>query len=213
MNHVLCLSLLLAGTVLAGEVPYGHRDFYPSSQRPIGYNADGSNCFPGATPVTEWWDGTVTTVEIKHPKTPGRMVTLPAFADNKARNVVWKVRPPGSSDAQPAVIGDRLVAVCHPDHVVCLDAHTGRILWQHRVGPLLCDGLPEETAERLQERFDLARLQSFLKPDFSSRIEADPAAAAAWQERMQRMTARITELEQAGFGKAAVGRRPRPTGS
>jgi len=38
--------------------PYGHKDFYPSAERPIGFRGDGNGSFPGATPVTEWWEHT-----------------------------------------------------------------------------------------------------------------------------------------------------------
>lgn len=37
------LAILAATLSLqSAEIPLGHKDFYPSSQRPIGYNADGS---------------------------------------------------------------------------------------------------------------------------------------------------------------------------
>ena len=153
------LALCLAGTVLAGEAPYGHRDFYPSPERPIRYRADGNGCFPGATPVTEWWEGTPGTVEVAE---RGKKISLPAFLDQRSKNIVWKARMPGWSDAQPAVIGDRLVAVCGPDYVVCVDAHTGKELWRDRLSPMSCDGLQPEEAAKRQEILDIARSMAAL---------------------------------------------------
>ena len=60
------LSVLLILTNLASaaeptEIPPGHKDFYPSPQHPVGFRGDGNGYFPGATPVTEWSEGTVAT--------------------------------------------------------------------------------------------------------------------------------------------------------
>jgi hypothetical protein len=196
MKHVFYLVALLVGLLApcpaatAAEVPYGHRDFYPSPERPIRYRADGNGCFPGATPVTEWWEGTPGTVEVAE---RGKKISLPAFLDQRSKNIVWKAPMPGWSDAQPAVIGDRLIAVCGPDYVVCLDAHTGKELWRDRLGPMSCDGLtPEETIKR-QEVLDISRSMAALKA-MKSRT--------SMLERLRAMVARLDALEP-GLGKEA----------
>ena len=126
-------------------VPLGHRDFYPSPQRPVGFRGNGNACYPGATPVTEFWDGTPAEVErplmtesfgraIDHRgKTTAKVWDV---TDDKSRNIVWKARLPGWSLADPIVVGDRVFAVGEPDWLTCVDAHTGKVLWQKRVLPL-----------------------------------------------------------------------------
>ena len=41
-------------TACAAEVPMGHRDFYPSEERPVGWRGDGTGVFPGGTLPTAW---------------------------------------------------------------------------------------------------------------------------------------------------------------
>src|SRR4051812_22398709 len=43
------LVLLPTGVAEPAEVPLGHKDFYPSPDRPVGFRGDGNGYFPGAT--------------------------------------------------------------------------------------------------------------------------------------------------------------------
>jgi len=116
MTTLLLASVLASAALLAEPAPYGSKDFYPSPERPIRYRGDGNGCFPGATPVTEWWEGTPGAVELAGDK--GAKVKLPSFLDQKPKNIVWQTPMPGWSDAQPVAIGDRLVSVCDPDYKI-----------------------------------------------------------------------------------------------
>ena len=101
----LCLAV---PTVRAGEVPFGHADWKASPTDPVGFAGHGNNWYPGATPPLTW----------SH------------TVDGKSQNILWKVPIPGWTDAQPLVIGKRIVGVYSPHHVVCYDADTGKVLWQ-----------------------------------------------------------------------------------
>ncbi len=169
-------SLLLLNVAMAGEtgpsagavaqdVPLGHKDFYPSPQRPVGFRGDGNACFPGATPVAEFWDGTPAQVDrplmaesygIKMDLKGKTTAKVWDVTDEKSKNLVWKTRLPGWSMADPVVVGDRVFAVGEPDWLTCADAHSGKVLWQTRVLPLLCDGKTPEEAARLQQVIDIA---------------------------------------------------------
>jgi hypothetical protein len=102
-------SLTLVLSLGAAEsVPLGHRDFYPSPERPIGWRGDGTGAWPGAKIVTTW--------------------------DAKSgSNVVWKTPMPAVSMAQPLVVGEKVLTMADPDLLVCVDVHTGKILWQTQI--------------------------------------------------------------------------------
>ena len=177
---------------VAKDVPLGHKDFYPSPQRPVGFRGDGNACFPGATPVAEFWDGTPTQVDrplmtesfgrtlTKH--SGGKNIPVEGTAkvwdvtDEKSKNLVWKTRLPGWSLADPVVVGDRVFAVGEPDWLTCVDAHSGKVLWQTRVLPLLCDGKTPEEAARLQQVIDIAAVFGILKGQYGPSL-------FSWQTR------------------------------
>ena len=180
----LLLSAAMAGETgpstgaVARDVPLGHKDFYPSPQRPVGFRGDGNGCFPGATPVAEFWDGTPAQVDrplmtesfgitvTRHAS--GKNIPVEGTAkvwdvtDETSKNIVWKTRLPGWSLADPVVVGDRIFAVGEPDWLTCVDAHSGKVLWQTRVLPLLCDGKTPEEAARLQQVIDIATVFKIL---------------------------------------------------
>jgi hypothetical protein len=170
------IPALLAGLLSAGlasgaegaaargqgkALPYGHKDFVPTPERPIYFRA-GNGEYPGATPPMEWWDGTPIQRDGKvrnhwtHQLEPARG-KLWDFADRQSKNILWKVPVPGWSLSHPIVVGTRVFAIGEPDFVTGWDADTGKVLWQRRVMPLLLDGLPEEKARAGQKVLDLAR--------------------------------------------------------
>ena len=92
--------------VAAGGIPYGHADFAPTPQRPVGWLGDGSGLFLGATPP----------------------LNVNEYESDKG--ILWKVPMPFFSQSQPIVVGDRVFTISEPDTMICLEADTGRILWQ-----------------------------------------------------------------------------------
>jgi outer membrane protein assembly factor BamB len=127
----LLLSAAMAGETgpstgaVIKDVPLGHKDFYPSTERPVGFRGDGSGRFPGATPPVTW-----------------NALT--------GEGVAWKTALPGTSFSSAIVVGRKVFAVSSPHHLFCLDADSGQILWQKDVDPI---GLlaPERTAQVRQE--------------------------------------------------------------
>jgi len=107
-------SLLLSLTVLTtalsvGEVPLGHQDFVPTTEHPIGFRGDGSGHFPGATPPV-------------------------SFSEKEGKNVRWSIKLPSWSQSTPLVIGKRVITSAEPDTTLCVDADTGKVLWQDSLG-------------------------------------------------------------------------------
>jgi hypothetical protein len=101
-----------AVTIQAADVPLGHKDFYPTAQRPIGFRGDGNGAFPGATPVTEWREGDVAAVDMRWANwgdaggnAQGTFSTKKVwtFTNNKSVNIVWKTEMPGFSNSSPVV--------------------------------------------------------------------------------------------------------------
>jgi len=45
-------------------------------------------------------------------------------------NLVWKTELPGGSPASPVLVGDRLFVLSDPALLLCLDASSGKVLWQ-----------------------------------------------------------------------------------
>lgn len=202
-----CPTLLLflaTGLAAAESAAYGSKDFYPSAEWSIGVRADGNGHYPGATPVTEWWDAPATVVEAQEKGKPVKVVVPGA---GPAKNIVWKVPALGTSDAHPIVIGDLIVGIAEPDWVFCLDAHTGKTLWQDRLAPLSCDPVPDAWQKK-QEICDLARATGYL---FGGLNEVDVTKNTALVEKalvwLKQKKARAAELDnnaaiQQGFDKA-----------
>ena len=93
--------------------PPGQKDPQPSPGRPLGWRCDGTGIFPDTNPPTEW--------------TPA------------GRNIRWKTKfddPYPWGNAQPVVVGKRLIVFHEPTFMACLDADTGAILWRKDVNLL-----------------------------------------------------------------------------
>jgi outer membrane protein assembly factor BamB len=182
----LSVILLLAafgpvGTAWAAEVPpYGRADFVPTPQTPIGYRANGNGWYPGATPPTEWWEGTPVQKEMGvagtnsrfDPSAPrGKKTKVWSLGDNKSKNILWKSPLPGWGDAQPIVVGNRVIVCCDPDVVICFDADTGKVLWQDRLQAMTLPALaadrrkldPAPRGQGWQYAWEIARASYLLK--------------------------------------------------
>lgn len=131
MNKTVTAALvaLVAGAVHAAEpLPFGHADWKASPTDPVGFAGQGGNWYPGATPPSAFWEGTPTQVDVKD--AAGRVSKQWSYADQKARNILWKVPVPGGSESLPIVVGKRVISLTTPHHVTCYDADTGTVLWQ-----------------------------------------------------------------------------------
>lgn len=176
MNHPLTKfgSILLAGCLTSASIaaedktplPYGHPDFVPTPERPIGFQGDGNGHFPGATMVSEFWEGRPKwgSAEMMHDKgKEGWQGFL--YADQVPKNILWKTELPGWTYAQPIPVKGRLYGIAEPDWVWCADQVTGKILWQQRLTYASCQpelaGTPEEQ-KKLQEIYDIGRAAIFL---------------------------------------------------
>ena len=73
----------------------------------IGWRGDGSGLFAGPTPP-EVWDV------------------------NSGSNVLWRVELPGPGSGSPIVVRGRVFLCAEPANLLCLDATTGKELWQRR---------------------------------------------------------------------------------
>lgn len=117
--------LLLCTILAAGEaVPYGHPDFYPTSERPLGWRGDGTGAWPGATGITTW-------------------------SAETGAGIAWKAALPGAGMAQPLVVGEKVFVTADPNLLVCLNVHDGKILWQTAIDHTTA--MPAATAAKARE--------------------------------------------------------------
>ena len=156
------VTMLLMGGVAAGAAAepktlFGAADWLPSETDAVGFAGQGNSWYPGATPPLEFSEGTVTNAKVKVESKRRRdgyfslsgpydaERVLPVYADNRSKNIVWKMATPGWSTSQPVVIGRRVITTHSPHHVVCWDAETGKVLWQDELKALM---LPKLAADR-----------------------------------------------------------------
>jgi len=165
----ICCTLiagLLAGrTVWASDLPLGHKDFYPSPERPIGWRGDGNGAFPGATPVTHWREGEVANEEREYElwgdaggnqRGTWSKKPVPVFKNRNAVNIVWKTEMPCFANSSPIVVGDRVFTTADPNTLLCVDIHTGKILWQDTLSPFELLDLPAEEIKVNQQLYEAA---------------------------------------------------------
>jgi hypothetical protein len=119
---ILLLAGLLAGGAFAAETtPYGTASFVPTPERPVGYRGDGSGIFPGAMPP------------------------VPLEVDEAAgKGIVWKTPMPSWSHSQPIAIGRKVICSAEPRTTLCVDADTGKILWQDTLNAPPSEPMPEK---------------------------------------------------------------------
>lgn len=157
VRPIVAASLLtvLASTIVAADIQLGSKDFYPSERHPVGFRGDGNGYFPGATPVSEFWEGTPIQVEKDGKDRSGKDTKQKFwdFSDTKSKNLVWKTEMPGWANTQPIVVGDKVFCYGEPDLLICTDANTGKILWKQIVNPWACAGVEAKTAETCRELY------------------------------------------------------------
>jgi len=101
----LTTSIAIATEPVGKELPYGHQDFYPSPERPVGWLGNGSGHFLGAEPPLD-------------------------VDEYQGKGILWKIPMPAFSQTQPIVVGNRVFTSSEPGTMICVEADTGRILWQ-----------------------------------------------------------------------------------
>ena len=145
----------------AEQVPLGHKDFYPSPDRVIGFRGDGNGTYPGATPVTSWTEGA--SRKVKKPQSREHWWDLkPGKVDPKtglrpdSKNICWKTPIRGFGNSHPIIVGDRAITTSDPYWLVCIDMHAGRIIWKRATSPFDVQGLSEEEIDQLDLFVDMA---------------------------------------------------------
>lgn len=190
------LALGIGSHAAAVPVP-GSSEHLPTPDSPTGFRADGNGWYPAATPPLQWWDGQPTMVTNpaagKVWRAPKR---IPGYANREPKNILWKVRLPSWGEAQPLVVGKRVIVLGDPDLVICYDAETGKECWRDRVEllnlPTLggdrrgLDPAPAD-ADKRQTIWELARAASYLQRNIRSSnpqeaIALARKAAATWNE-------------------------------
>ena len=111
MRLLTIVLLALPGTLTASEVPVGDPDYMPTTEHPVGYRGDGSGIYPTATPPL-------------------------MFDEQTKTNLKWVTQMPGWSHSPPIVVGRKVFVAAEPDTTICVDADSGKILWQDSLGLL-----------------------------------------------------------------------------
>jgi outer membrane protein assembly factor BamB len=60
------------------------------------------------------------------------------------KNILWATPLPERTNASPIIVGDRVFTPAEPDELICLDKHTGKVLWRR------INGFYEATPEAIR---------------------------------------------------------------
>jgi len=115
---------------------YGASDFYPSPERPLGWRGDGTGAWPGAKCVTNW-----------NGETPS------ADSGQAGGNIVWKCPMPAPGNSQPLVIGEKVITMADPNLLICVNVHTGKILWQTEIDHTSVMPPEQQAKARIEKKF------------------------------------------------------------
>ena len=133
------ISIHLIATLVSGFILAA-----PSPERPVGWRSDGTGCYTGVVPPTQW--------------------------DEKT-NVAWKIKLPGRSQGSPILVDDRLFVACDPAELICVNPADGEILWRRSNTPQDLDGADKAKeiegmyAQLRKERHSLEREHGKAKDD------------------------------------------------
>ena len=121
----------------------------PASET-AGWRTDGNGKYAAATPPTEW---------------------------SATKNVVWSTPLPGHSNGSPALFGGMLYMTADPETLLCVDASSGKILWQ-KTNTLEDAATPEEVAKYEAAKKDADPLRKELQ-----KLQADTRDARQQSEK------------------------------
>jgi hypothetical protein len=155
-GSVLLLSLatvlpcLLLARAVRAEAP---------APRSVGFLGDGSGWFRDCAPPTEW---------------------------SENNNILWKTPLPNWSNSSPIAIGSRIFVTCEGGWqgvwpmLLCLDAATGKVLWQRELDHL--DQLPDGRGAKVREAWQEYRtfVRDALRRQYACQYEGKADEAAAW---------------------------------
>ncbi len=129
----------------------------------IGWRGDATGQYPDATPVTEWSTET---------------------------NVIWATEMPGTSNATPVPVGDKLFVCAEPSTLICVNADDGEILWEAAneytdvaEGDELAD-MEQKQAEYNQLRGELGKTNREYR-NARKKLQDDPENAALKTQMQQ----------------------------
>jgi outer membrane protein assembly factor BamB len=186
-----CLApaLLAAMAASAADLPYGHADFVPTIERPIGWRGDYTGVYPGATPVLSW-------------------------DTEKGTNVRWKLRMPGTSNAEPIIVGDPsapstnsaqagsghglVITTAEPHYLIAVELKTGKIRWQTVVNPMeyIAGTTPELQAKYLQALPIFTRIEEIrVKHHISSNRAIPDSALGDLKEGWRLLSKQLADLD------------------
>ena len=122
--------LILTGVLVGQKESVGAPDTAVSAPAPasgaavaggtIGWRGDGTGIFKVDNPPTEW-------------------------DQDLKKGVLWSVKVGESRYGPPIVVGGKVFLLCEPDKLVCLDADSGKALWEKANG---ADQLPDKPEVR-----------------------------------------------------------------
>ena len=94
---MLLAALAAASAAAMPAAPaYGSPEFRPTPERPIGFQGDGNGHFPGASLVSEFWEGwpVMREVEVQDGGNERKERAL-VYGDRVPKNILWKTELPG----------------------------------------------------------------------------------------------------------------------
>lgn len=104
----------------------------------------------------------------------------PPDVEYESKNIAWMTELPGRSTSTPIVVGDRLFVMAEPDELLCLDKHTGRVLWTRANNYYECLTAEERAAlPALADSVDPLVAELRGETDRDKRIELRAAIQAA----------------------------------
>lgn len=138
-------------------------DRHPEST--YGFRRDGSGRFPDAKPPLRW---------------------------SEEKGVVWKTPLPGSSYSSPVLVGKRLFVASDPAELLCIDADSGKVLWQRSHS--YADIFGEEKLKEIADQQEQARQLKLRGSELQKKLRALKRADDADQEQIKRLDAEVKQL-------------------
>ena len=162
--------IIAAGVFLLGSSLFGSG---AAALETAGWRMNGNGEFPEATPPAEW---------------------------SPTKNVIWSTPLANKSNGSPVLLNGMIFITAEPESLLCLDAATGKILWE-KTNTLEDAATPEELEKSKKQREDGAAIEGDLKKaqgEFQSLRKQARDAPTDEELKKKVATAKehITELQQ-----------------